>query len=106
MAAGKTSPNISKGTYTWEISSRTDKIGTLSYATGKSNLIACVVTNCSNLFFYSWQENYNAYTSGGVTTAVDSSGNIYVYFNGSPTNKINTTGGYRTCTITVDYYYY
>ena len=107
VTAGKSAPSIKSGTYTWTISSKTDKIGTLSYATGKSNLIACVVTKCENLLFYSYQENYNAFSWGGMTTGVDSSGKIYVYFNGTPTNRYNTSGGYYTDTkITVTYYYY
>ncbi len=79
----------------------------MTHDTGKGNkLIAASVTSISNLNFYKWQQNYNAYAPGGVLCTCDN-GIVTVTFQGTPTNETETgANDYRTATIGVTYLYY
>jgi len=117
VKAGKASPTISKGTYTWTWSGNkyTDNYlsmtgGSLSYNTGKKNIIAATITSTSNLYYFQYGEaNANKYVLGSIYTTFDSSGNIYVNVPDGVTitNYYGTSSTeYLTTTITVTYYYY
>lgn len=102
-AAGQRS--VQEGTHVFSITSGTT-ISTLSWNTQLGNkLIGAAVTGVSNLRFYSWQENFNAYTVGGVACNCNN-GTINVTFNGTPTRQTNTGDGRVTVTITVKYWYF
>ena len=98
---------IKTGSYNYTHSKKGGFPKTLTHDTGKGNkLIAASVTNISNLNFYKWQQNYNAYAPGGVLCTCDS-GIITVTFQGTPTNETETgANDYRTATIGVTYWYY
>lgn len=98
---------IKTGSYNYTHSKKGGFPKTLTHDTGKgSKLIAASVTSISNLNFYKWQQNYNAYAPGGVLCTCDS-GIITVTFQGTPTNETETgANDYRTATIGVTYWYY
>lgn len=98
---------IKTDSYTYTHSKKGKFPKTLTHDTGKGNkLIAASVTSISNLNFYKWQQNYNAYVQGGVLCTCDN-GVITVTFQGNPTNETETgQNDYRTVTIGVTYWYY
>lgn len=98
---------IKTGSYNYTHSKKGGFPKTLTHDTGKGNkLIAASVTSISNLNFYKWQQNYNAYAPGGVLCTCDN-GIVTVTFQGTPTNETETgANDYRTATIGVTYWYY
>lgn len=98
---------IKTGSYNYTHSKKGGLPKTLTHDTGKGNkLIAASVTSISNLNFYKWQQNYNAYAPGGVLCTCDN-GIVTVTFQGTPTNETETgANDYRTATIGVTYWYY
>lgn len=98
---------IKTGSYNYTHSKKGGFPKTLTHDTGKGNkLIAASVTSISNLNFYKWQQNYNAYALGGVLCTCDN-GIVTVTFQGTPTNETETgANDYRTATIGVTYWYY
>lgn len=117
-SAGQSNPSIKTGTYTWTWSGNkfsdnyldlTDT--SLSFSSGKSNLIAAVITEISGVYFYGYNSNVNSneYVLGGLLTSVDTSGNVYLTIPGEIriTNFYDTgTEDYGTASITITYYYY
>lgn len=118
---GASQMTIKTGSYTWTFGgnkwvtdgSYLDIWGpdsSLSYNTGKSNLIACTISETKNLYFFSYGgTNENHFAPGQLTTSIDSSGKIYVNVpSGMRITNYYDTGDndYKTTTITVTYYYY
>lgn len=103
-AAGQDS--VKTGLHTWTINTGTT-VADQTWNTGLgSKLIGASVTAMSGLRFYSWQENYNAYSPGSVTCTC-SGGTIRVNLPSNATRETGTGSGDRaTVTITVTYWYF
>lgn len=103
-AAGQDS--VKSGLHTFTINTGTT-VADQVWNTGLgSKLIGASVTSMSGLRFYSWQENYNAYSPGSVTCTC-SGGTIRVNLPSNATRETGTGSGDRaTVTITVTYWYF
>lgn len=101
--AGQSS--VKTGTHRFSIR-QTGTLPTQSYNTGLGDkLIGASVTGVGGLRFYSWQENFNAYTPGGIACNC-ANGTINVTFSGSPTCETNTSQSTTQVTIDVTYWYF
>lgn len=102
FAAGQAS--VRRGTHRFTIR-QSGTIPSQTYNTGKgSKLIGAAVTGGS-LRFFSYQQNYNAYSPGGVVCNC-ANGIITVSFSGQPKCETNTSGDLMTVNIDVTYWYF